>query len=201
MVVKLDMSKAYDRVKWAFLKEVMLQMGFTMEWATLIMKCISTVSYTVNINGRRGNVFKPTRGLRQGDPLSPFLFLICSKGISSLIRIAIAEGLMKGVRLTSYQSGFFCYEFWAIWGERNRRIHEQKNSTGQEIPDFINNYMAELNGLEMRNPIKGKEIRRWSYAPSEFVKINFDGAYDANHHQSASGIVVRNEEGVVLLSA
>ncbi|KAK5811500.1 hypothetical protein PVK06_026837 [Gossypium arboreum] len=66
MAVKLDMSKAYDRVEWVFLKEVMLQIGFAREWVTLIMKCISTVSYTVNINGRRGKVFKPTRELHQG---------------------------------------------------------------------------------------------------------------------------------------
>lgn len=74
MAVKLDMSKAYDRVDWAFLKEVMLRMGFAKEWVSLILRCISTVSYVVTINGRRGNVFKPTRGLRQGDPLSHFLF-------------------------------------------------------------------------------------------------------------------------------
>ncbi|XP_052486336.1 uncharacterized protein LOC128041067 [Gossypium raimondii] len=98
MAIKLDMSKAYDRVEWAFLKEVMIRMGFAKEWVVLIMRCISTVSYVVTTNGRNGRVFKPTRGLRQGDPLSPFLFLICSEGLSSLIRNATKEGLIKGVR-------------------------------------------------------------------------------------------------------
>ncbi|KAK5824413.1 hypothetical protein PVK06_019185 [Gossypium arboreum] len=76
----------------------MIQIGFAVEWVTLIMKCISTVSYTVNINGKRGDIFKPTRGLHQGDPLSPFLFLICSKGLSSLIIMSTVEGSMKRVK-------------------------------------------------------------------------------------------------------
>lgn len=72
MAVKLDMSKAYDRVEWVFLKEVMLRMGYAKECVSLIMTCTSTASYKVNINGRRGIVFKPSRGLHQSDPLSPF---------------------------------------------------------------------------------------------------------------------------------
>ncbi|KAK5840243.1 hypothetical protein PVK06_009132 [Gossypium arboreum] len=64
------------------------------------MRCISTASYAVIINGRRGKLFQPTRGLRQGDPLSPFLFLICNEGLSSLMRLAKNEGLWKGVKMS-----------------------------------------------------------------------------------------------------
>ncbi|KAA3469492.1 reverse transcriptase [Gossypium australe] len=98
MAAKLDISKAYDRVEWGFLKDVLLKMGFAEEWVRLVMKCVSTVSYAVNINGNRGRNFKPTRGLRQGDPLSPYLFLICGKGLSTLIRLAVREGALKGVK-------------------------------------------------------------------------------------------------------
>ncbi|KAA3483545.1 reverse transcriptase [Gossypium australe] len=73
-------------------------MGFTCEWVELLKRCVSTVSYAVNINGMRGNLFQPSRGLRQGDPLSPFLFLICSEGLSSLMRIAKRRGLLKGAK-------------------------------------------------------------------------------------------------------
>ncbi|KAH1122210.1 hypothetical protein J1N35_005370 [Gossypium stocksii] len=100
MAIKLDMSKDYDRVEWAFLKEVMIQMGFAVEWVTLIMKCISIVSYTVSVNGRKGDVFKPTRGFVREIHLVLFssLFLICSEGLSSLIRMSKMKGSMKGVR-------------------------------------------------------------------------------------------------------
>lgn len=98
MAIKLDMSKAYDRVECGFLKEVMLRMSFSKEWAELIMKCITPTSYTVNTNGVRGRKFQATRGLCQRDLLSPFLFLFCSEGLSSLMRLAMKEGLLKDAK-------------------------------------------------------------------------------------------------------
>lgn len=88
MAEKLDMSKAYDQVQWDFMKQVMLRMGFATRWIETIMKCITTISYLVIMNGKLGEKFQPCRGLRQGDPLSPFLFLIYGEGLSSLMRVA-----------------------------------------------------------------------------------------------------------------
>ncbi|KAA3471387.1 reverse transcriptase [Gossypium australe] len=98
MAVKLDMSKTYHKVEWGFIEEVMTKMRFAREWVELIRRCVSTVSYAVNVNGRRRSLFFPIRGLRQGDPLSPFLFLICSEGLSSLMRAARREGFTRGAK-------------------------------------------------------------------------------------------------------
>ena len=78
---------------------MMNQMGFDARWIALIMECISTVSYSILINGDPSDIFHPSRGLRQGDPLSPYLFLICSKGLHSLLQKEADAGHIRGVSI------------------------------------------------------------------------------------------------------
>lgn len=66
----------------------------------------SLESYSVVINGRIGVRFKPNRGLRQGDPLSPFLFLLCDEGLSSLMRLAMRDGKVRGAKLAGVSLRF-----------------------------------------------------------------------------------------------
>ena len=99
MALKLDMSKAYDRVEWSYMEHVLVKMGFHSRWVHLMMLCITNASYSILINGEPYGNITPTRGLRQGDPLSPYLFLMCTEGLHDLIKKAAHNGNIRGVSI------------------------------------------------------------------------------------------------------
>ncbi|XP_031121085.1 uncharacterized protein LOC116024331 [Ipomoea triloba] len=90
------MAKTYDRIEWPFLQMMLLALGFAEAWVNLIMLCVTTVSYNFLINGDHAGHVIPTRGIRQGDPLSPYLFIICAEGLSLLLQQAELRGSFHG---------------------------------------------------------------------------------------------------------
>ena len=102
MAVKTDMSKVYDRVEWKFLDQVMRGMGFHEIWINWIIQCISTMTYSYLINDTAQGSVTPQRGIRQGDPLSPYLFIICGEVLSGLCSKAKKEGSLRGVKVARH---------------------------------------------------------------------------------------------------
>lgn len=100
VALKLDVSKAYDRIEWIFLEKVLIKLGFPRTLDDIIMLCISTVSYSFLLNGSQFGSLTPRRGIRQGDPLSPYLFTCCVEAFIHMIEDAVSRGQLKGIRIS-----------------------------------------------------------------------------------------------------
>jgi len=88
IVMNLDLSKDYDKVKWSFVKVTLIQFGMKLKMITWIMGCLESSSFVVLINGYSLAILWPSRGIRQGFPLSPFIFLIVSMVLIMLVKNA-----------------------------------------------------------------------------------------------------------------
>lgn len=144
MAIKLDMSKAYDRIEWDFLKNILLNMGFDDWWVQLVLRCVTTVSYNVVHGEYEMGPIQPSRGIRQGDPLSPYLFIMCAEGLSSLIRKYENRGWIHGIKvcrkapivshmLFADDSYIYCK---ADVGEANKireLLQEYEQASGQKV--------------------------------------------------------------------
>ena len=105
VICKLDMEKAYDHVNWEALLYLLDRMGFGVKWCKWIRTCISTIQFSVLINGSPTDFFGSSRGLRQGDSLSPLLFLILMEVFSRMLRRVEGAGLIRGFNLEGRRDG------------------------------------------------------------------------------------------------
>ena len=98
-LIKLDFEKAYDCINWQFVLDMLQNFGFGQRWIGWMRSCLSSARISILVNGSPTNEFSPTRGLRQGDPLSPFLFNVAAEALNVLIERAVQLGLVKGVEV------------------------------------------------------------------------------------------------------
>lgn len=126
--IKVDMSKAYDRIEWHYVEWILIRIGFPSRFCDLIMNCVRTVSFQILVNGMLLGYFLPSRGLRQGDSLSPYLFILCAEGFSTLINTVVFRGEWKGLTV-GCSSPMISHSFflqmivycllrmaWIVWG-------------------------------------------------------------------------------------
>ena len=95
LFLKLDISKAFDSVSWAFLLEVLSHLGFGMTWCNMVSNLLYTSTTRIMLNGEPGGVIQHQRGLRQGDPLSPVLFILVMDVLNSIIVKGEEDGLLQ----------------------------------------------------------------------------------------------------------
>jgi hypothetical protein len=99
-IMKLDLSKAYNKVRWTFLRLTLIQMGLNLNTVNQIMGCLQSASFSELINDSPSHFFKASRGLRQGCPLSPFLFLIIAEALRKLIKEARNNDRLRGIMVS-----------------------------------------------------------------------------------------------------
>jgi hypothetical protein len=144
MAMKLDMSKAYDRLEWDFLEEMMRKLGFDNRWVNLLMSCVRTVSYAILVNGQPFGQIIPTRGIRQGNPLSSYLFILCAEAMSTMIQHSACESSIMGIPISrggirinhllfADDSLLFCRANLREWDHIHRLLGQYEAASGQQL--------------------------------------------------------------------
>lgn len=111
MLLKVDLAKAYDKVDWDYLKEVLSAYDFSHDWVKWIGNLTSSAFFSILVNGSPSDTFNPSRGLRQGDPLSPFLFILLAEGLGRTLKDKRRTGELKGIDLHNSQTSHTHQQF------------------------------------------------------------------------------------------
>jgi hypothetical protein len=182
MGIKLDISKAYDKVEWSFLEAVMRRMEFPEIWINLIMGCVKSVSYSIIVNGQPVGNIKPSRGIRQGDPLSPYLFLLCAEALSAMLTRAEKKGVLTGVPTSKKgptlshfffadDSLIFCKANSVEWRRLTKILDKYEAASGQKLNKEKTSIFFSCN----TSPEKRMEITQLSgYKPQKAMTSIWD---------------------------
>ena len=98
--MQLDIAKDYDKLNWYYIRKVLTAFGFDHNWIRWVMALVTSPNFSILVNGSPLETFIPSRGLRQGDPLSPFLFILMMEGLCRAIKHAKLVGGVKGIQLS-----------------------------------------------------------------------------------------------------
>jgi hypothetical protein len=98
MIIQLDIAKYYDKISWHYMVKTLEAFGFNQHWINWIVSLVSTTSYSLLINGALAKPFWPMRGIRQGYPLSSFLFILMMEGLSQSIKRETTTGKIIGLK-------------------------------------------------------------------------------------------------------
>nr|GEW71103.1 reverse transcriptase domain, reverse transcriptase zinc-binding domain protein [Tanacetum cinerariifolium] len=96
-VFKVDFEKVYDSLNWRFLRDIIKKMGFEDKWCKWVDYCLSSSSISILVNGSSSEEFRLEKGVRQGDPLSPFLFILAAEGLNAIVNKSVEKGIFRGV--------------------------------------------------------------------------------------------------------
>lgn len=120
IIMKVDLEKAYDKLDWRFIEETLTSIGFNEVWRRNLMECITTPRMAINWNRKTSQWFLPKRGIRQGDPISPLLFILCIERLGHLINTSVQNGNWRGIKLSRqgpHLSHLFFADDMILFGE------------------------------------------------------------------------------------
>lgn len=112
MAIKIDLQKAYGKVNWKFIQSILCHFGFKDIFISWITTCLTSVSFKVIVNGGKSKQFKPSRGLRQRDPLSSYLFILGQEVLSRILDHELATNNISGFK-TSIRSPAITHVMYA----------------------------------------------------------------------------------------
>uniref|UniRef100_A0A803QD89 Reverse transcriptase domain-containing protein n=1 Tax=Cannabis sativa TaxID=3483 RepID=A0A803QD89_CANSA len=134
--LKLDMEKAFDKVEWAYIEHILHHFGFPYPFISLILNCLSSVSFRLRINNCLSHQILPTRGIRQGDPLSPYLFLLVAEGLSGTINAKTHSNSFQGISISRSAPTIS----HLLFADDSLLFTKVTSSAAMEIKDILNLY-------------------------------------------------------------
>ncbi|KAG5249134.1 non-LTR retroelement reverse transcriptase [Salix suchowensis] len=204
MAIKVDLEKAYDRLSWSFIRDTLVDARLPIDLIKIIMQCIESPTLSVLWNGCASQEFVPCRGIRQGDPLSPYIFVLITKQTYSYLlenlqqkltgwksnnlslagRITLCQSVLSTIPLYSMQAAVIPKHTWNWYGTILAIKRMVLDHTSIQVPS-----------TGERNHRKELQQVGWTYPANDWIKLNVDGCSKGNPGEAGAGGVLRDGMG------